>query len=43
MMNYSNPRIMATVSAGDAVTGVDKSNKLLESIVGTSSAYEADE
>jgi len=43
MMTYTKPRIVSTVAAAVAVRGNDKSQALEDNIVGTPSAYEADE
>jgi hypothetical protein len=43
MINYTKPAILMTVAAAVAIKGVDKKDHFQDNIVGTSTAYEADE
>lgn len=43
MMNYTKPRIVTTVAAAVVVKGGDKADDVLDNVIGTPAAYEADE
>lgn len=43
MINYTKPAIVMTVAAAVAIRGVDKLDHFQDNIVGTATAYEADE
>jgi len=43
MINYTKPAILMTVAAAVAIEAVDKHDHFQDNIVGTATAYEADE